>query len=131
MDEQRLSNDKYEVTRYSHGGCTTRCMFSHEDKLMQRKPEYVLLHVGTNNIKGASDKVLKELLSKYIQKRLPSSTIFISLPMIRADNNSANTVRFLNSMPILGNKCLPCLRLPNITSRGLKATTYTYCGVKS
>ena len=93
--EQRLSNNRYKVIKYCHGWCTIECMHSHLKKLLQCKPEYVLLHIGTNNcVNSTSDEVLNKLkhLKEDIEKRLPSCTVYISLPTIRTDNTQANTI---------------------------------------
>ena len=94
-DEQRQNNNRYKVIKYCHGGCTIECMHSHLKKLSQCKPEYVLLHIGTNNcVNSTSDEVLNKLkhLKEDIEKRLPSCTVYISLPTIRTDNTQANTI---------------------------------------
>ena len=101
MDDERLSNQNYEIRRYCHGGCTIKCMLSHVNKLMQCKPEYVLLNIGTNDcVNNTSDEVLKELLSlkEHIEKKLPSTTVIISLPTVRMDSAKANVIiRNLNT----------------------------------
>ena len=95
IDEQRLCNKWYEVKKHCHGGCTVECMQSHLKKLMLCKPEYVLLHIGTNNcVDSTSDEVLNKLkgLKKVIEKRLPSCTVYISLPTVRTDDTRANII---------------------------------------
>ena len=92
MDEKRLSRGNIEVKVRSHGGCTIRCMFSHLPDIFKQKPEYILLHIGSNDCSTkTSDEVLNEfkVLTDYIQKELPCSTLIISLPIIRADNKVA------------------------------------------
>ena len=95
MDVERLSNKNFEVRRFSHGGCKINCMFSHLPKIFEAKPDFVLLHVGTNDLMSkTSDIVIKELqrLKNYIQKALPSCVIYFSLPTLRTDNNRANII---------------------------------------
>ena len=79
MDENRLSNNNIEVKVECHGGCTIEHMFTHVDTMVKYKPDYVLLHVGTNNCTNSmSDEILKELkhLKEFIQLILPSTRIY-------------------------------------------------------
>ena len=95
IPEKNLMIILHKVTKYCHGGCTIECMHSHLKKLSQCKPEYVLLHIGTNNcVNSTSDEVLNKLkhLKEDIEKRLPSCIVYISLPTIRTDNTQANTI---------------------------------------
>ena len=81
MEEGRLSK-MYDVKVWCHGGCTM------ESKL---KPECIILHIGTNDCTSkTSAEVLKELVNftEYIKYVLPSPSLIISLPTVRADNNS-------------------------------------------
>ena len=91
----RLSDENCDVKRFSHGGCTIRCMYTHLPKILEQKPDYILLHIGTNDCaKNSSEVVLKELqrLRNYIQVELPSANIYISLLTIRTDNVKANII---------------------------------------
>ena len=95
IDEKRISNNKIEVKVECHGGCTVERMFTHLDTLVKYKPDYVLLHVGTNNCTNStSDEMLRELkhLKEHIQLILPSTRIYISSPTVRTDNNKANII---------------------------------------
>ena len=95
MDEGRLSK-KYDVKVRCHGNCTIECMYSHLPSMIKLKPEYIILHIGTNDCtSNTSDEVLKELvtLTEYIKYVLPSSSLIISLPTVRTDNMTANQVR--------------------------------------
>ena len=59
MDTERLSNSRYEVRKYSHGGCKFKCMYSHLLEVFKEKPDYILLHIGGNNcINSTSDEIL-------------------------------------------------------------------------
>ena len=93
IDGKRLCNTK-DITIMCHGGCTTKCMFSHLPDAFKLNPKYIILHIVTNDKKKTSDVILRELekLKKYIEKKLPSCNVIISLPTIRTDNNKANAI---------------------------------------
>ena len=94
LKAKKLSN-QYEVKVRYHGGCTVTCMYTHVPEMIELKPEFIILHVGTNDcVNKTSDEVLTELcdLERYIQKSLPSSKIIFSLPIIRADSSTANKI---------------------------------------
>ena len=94
IDGKRLSKTK-DVTIMCHGGCTTKCMFSHLPDVFKLNPKHIILHVATNDSKKkTSDEILRELekLKKYIEKKLPFCNVIISLPTIRTDDKKANTI---------------------------------------
>ena len=94
MDGTRLSK-KYDVTVDCRGGCTIKGMYTRISNIIALKPEYILLHVGTNDCTNkTSDEVLRELecLLEYIRKVLPGSQVIISQPIVRADNIKANQI---------------------------------------
>ena len=94
MREKELS--KYmDVKVECHGGCTIKCMYSHLDNVFIQKPDFVMLHVGTNDCaRKTSDEVLNEIkkLAEYIGNVLPSTVIILSLPIVRRDISRANTI---------------------------------------
>ena len=96
MDGQRLSNDKYDVKVRSHGGCKIRCMYSHLPEMFREKPDYLLLHIGSNDCTDkTSDEVLRELqnLVGYIKKVLPAVVVILSLPTVRTDCSRSNAIQ--------------------------------------
>ena len=96
MDEKRLSRHNMDVKVRCHGGCTVKCMYTHLPEMFNLKPDYILLHIGSNDCTHkTSDEVLRELrkLIEYIEKTLPLSKIILSLPIIRADSSKANTIQ--------------------------------------
>ena len=96
MDEKRLSRHNMDVKVRCHGGCTVKCMYTHLPEMFDLKPDYILLHIGSNDCTHkTSDEVLREMrkLIEYIEKTLPLSKIIVSLPIIRADSNRANTIQ--------------------------------------
>ena len=94
LDQEKLSR-KCEVIVQCHGGCTIRCVYAHLPDMTELKPEFVLIHVGTNDCTTkTSCEVKKELvnLSKYIRSKLPATKLIISLPIVRSDNKIANQI---------------------------------------
>ena len=98
MDEERLSRGNIKVKVRCHGGCTVKCMYSHLPEMFDQKPDFVLLHIGSNDciVMGKiSDVVLQEIrkLAEYISWNLPYAKLILSLPIVRADNSTANAVQ--------------------------------------
>ena len=98
MDEERLSRGNIKVKVRCHGGCTIKCMYSHLPEMFDLKPDFVLLHIGSNDCFGSgksSDDILQEIrkLVEYISRNLPSSKIIMSLPIVRADSSVANAIQ--------------------------------------
>ena len=95
MDGERLAGSReLEVSVHSHGGCTVSCMYSHLVPVIKDNPDYVIIHIGTNDCeKKTSCEVLAEImaLKKYIEQATKAKVIF-SLPTIRDDNKKANTI---------------------------------------
>ena len=84
-----------DVSVSCHGGCTIRCMYTHLGEVLKTKPDYVLLHMGTNDsCNNTSDVILNEFikLGEFLEMALPDSKVILSLPTIRTDNHKANTI---------------------------------------
>ena len=116
MDEERLSNKDVNVKIQCHGGCTISCMYSHLQKMFDLKPDYILLHIGSNDCtNNISDKVLSEfkMLTAYIAKELPYAKLIISLPIVRADSSRSNAIQ-QNFKLKLQRLFFPCLENSNI-----------------
>ena len=95
IDETRLSKH-FDVKVRCHGGCTIKCMYTHLPDMFKLKPEYVILHIGSNDCPNkTSDEIIRELnnLIAYIQRTLPSSKITYSLPTVRTDCSKAEAIR--------------------------------------
>ena len=96
MDGQRLSNDRFEVKVMSHSGCKIRCMYTHLPAIFKDKPDYILMHIGSNDcVDKTSCEVLRDLkkLVEYIKYMLPLVTVIISLPTVRTDSTRSNAVQ--------------------------------------
>lgn len=96
MDGQRLSNDRFKVKVMSHSGCKIRCMYTHLPAIFKDKPDYILMHIGSNDcVDKTSCEVLRELkkLVEYIKYMLPLATVIISLPTVRTDSTRSNAIQ--------------------------------------
>ena len=96
MDENRLTKSNMKVKVRCHGGCTVKCAYTHLPEMFRAKPDYLLLHIGSNDCTSkTSDEVLNEMkqLIRYISKTLPCVTIILSLPIVRADNTRASVIQ--------------------------------------
>ena len=96
MDEKRLSTHNVNVKVRCHGGCTVACMYTHLPELFKLKPDYILLHIGSNDCTTkTSDVILQEIknLTGYITKSLPCCKIIISLPIVRTDSSRATQIQ--------------------------------------
>ena len=96
MDEHRLGNHFIDVKVHCHGGCTISCMYSHLPKMFRHAPDYILLHIGSNDCTSKiSDSILHEykMLTTYISNELPCAEIITSLPIVRADSSRSNAIQ--------------------------------------
>ena len=102
LDEVRLSEaTDTNVKVRSFGGVNVTTL--KEEKiipLLHKKPEAVILHVGTNDATyKPSDNILNELLQlkHFIEDQLKGCKVIFSLPIIRTDNSKAMlTIKRLN-----------------------------------
>ena len=96
MDERRLSSKTVDVKMQCHGGCTISCMYNHLQIMFRDKPDYILLHIGSNDCASkTSDNVLHEykMLTTYISNKLPGAKLITSLPIVRADYSRSNAIQ--------------------------------------
>ena len=74
-------------------------MYDYLAPLLKKEPDYVILHVGTNDsVTKSSDKILNELLDlkAHIESILPKATTILSQPIVRIDDVKVNlTIRRL------------------------------------
>ena len=94
IDETRMSR-KFNVKVRSFPDAKTNDMFYYLVQLLEKNPDYVILHVGTN---GAVDHQSNDIISKifklkeFIQLKVPSCKVIISRPIKRHDNKKASSV---------------------------------------
>ena len=94
IDEKRMPR-KFNVKVRSFPGAKTDDMFYYLVPLLEKNPDYVILHVGTND---AVDHELSDTISKifklkeFIQLKVLSCKVKISTPKKRHDNKKATSV---------------------------------------
>ena len=101
IDESRLSRYMNVKVR-PFSGSTVNDMFNYITPLLQKQPDYILLHLGSNDsINSTSDIIYNRLmnLKNYIQGILPNVVVMLSKPTMRIDNATANfTLRRLGDL---------------------------------
>ena len=93
LREAKLSRSKRIKVRYFPGGKTEDLQY-HLIPYLKKKPDNIIIHVGTNNSPyKTEDLIFKELLNvkETINKFHPNcKNIVISSPIVRTDRNKAN-----------------------------------------
>ena len=69
---------------------TTLCMFHYLVPLLEKMPDYVILHVGANDASYIVKKILQ--VKKFIKLRLQNCKVIISRPIKRNDKDNASRV---------------------------------------
>ena len=99
LDKKRLSR-KNKVKVRCFPGATINNMFHYLKPLLEKKLDYRILHVSTNDaITKTSEVILNELmeLKLHIENMLPSCVVIISQPTIRLDSAKASlTIKHIN-----------------------------------
>ena len=75
-------------------GAKIKDMHSYLIPLIEKKPKYIIVHVSTNDaIDKSSIELTNELmqLKEFIEISLPGSVVILSFPIIRLDNNQADS----------------------------------------
>ncbi len=99
IEEERLR--KYNARVVPCPGSRIKDMYNNISPLLKKKPSKVIIHVGTNDTpyKPSSD-IVKELimLRKFVENNLPGSNVYLSSPVMRLDNQLANSsIRKINN----------------------------------
>ena len=87
IDERRMSSKRVIKAR-KFPGATISNMYHYLIPLLEKKPDYLILHVGPNdgiNYEGKEivDKLLQ--LKSFIQEKLPTANVMLSKPIMRVD----------------------------------------------
>ena len=94
LEEAKLSRNRKVKVRFIHGA-KIKDFYYYLVPLLQKKPDNIILHFGTNNAPYKNeDKIYKELKSikDFINNQHPSSKVYISAPILRLDNKNANSI---------------------------------------
>ena len=128
-----LLNKKHQVKVRCCRGATVEDMFDYVKPILKRKPDYVVLHVGTNN---AKDMTSRNILDKLLQLKTTvldsdkKCKVILSQPMTRVDDGKAGfTISKLNDL--LEEMDIPIVKNRNITvgHLGSKGLHLNPCGI--
>ena len=108
IDENRLSKD-FNVKVRAFSGATIEDMYYYLHPLLPKEPDYILLHVCTNNsTDDDADEIVNKILclKSWIEDILPNCTIILSEPTLRFDSPKATrtikeVIILLNQLDIL------------------------------
>ena len=92
IDETRMSR-KFKVKVRPFPGAKTDNMFQYLLPLLEKMPDYVILHVGTNDAMDyEASAIVKKILhvKEFIKLRVPNCKIIIFRPIKRHDNDNAS-----------------------------------------
>ena len=84
---------RHQVHSHTFHGATIEDMQDFVKPLLRRKPDRVILHVGTNNVKNDSSKRIKTKIAELvdnIRQEQPTVKIALSAIVHRADEKSLN-----------------------------------------
>ena len=93
-DEIRMSR-KFKVRVWPFPGAKTEDMFHCLVPLLEKMPDYVLLHVGTNDAMDyEASAIVKKILQikEFIKQRVPNCKVIISRPIKRHDNDASRVI---------------------------------------
>ena len=98
IDERRIARSvmgKFRVKVRAHPGATVGDMKHHLTAWLRKRPSHLVIHVGTNdatNKKSTAEEIYNELLElkAYAESIVPGIRVFISCPIVRRDDKSAN-----------------------------------------
>ena len=95
LKEELLLSKKQQVKVRFCRRATVEDMFEHVKPILKRKPDYVVLHVGTNNVK---DMTSRKILEKLLQLRTAvldsdeNCKVILSQPMTQVDDGKASFI---------------------------------------
>ena len=89
--QPRKLSRKFDVSAHCFPGATVQDMNDYIKPVLQRKPDKIVLHVGTKNLRDDRPKDVKNKVAcvvEVIKNNQPSNNISISSIIQRADNRS-------------------------------------------
>ena len=93
VDEKRLSKDNQLVKVQGFRGTVIDDLKHHLVPLLDKKPEHIILHTGTNGaVSKTSEQILDELLQlkQYVTNVLPICIVIVSRSTMWTDNGKAD-----------------------------------------
>ena len=93
MDERKMSNRKRLVKVRAHPGANILDMADYLKPILRKKPKFLILHVGTNDIKNSSRaKIMKhfEEITEPVSRNSPSTKLILSSIIMRNDDGKLN-----------------------------------------
>ena len=122
IDEKRLSQKFGNVKDFHFSSTRIEDLIHCIVPISKNKPDYLILHVGTNDATtNSSRRIVDDLrmLTTNISKQLPNCRIVLSKPTIRHDHGKANlTIRNVNKY--LESLELECIDNSNINAEHLR-----------
>lgn len=119
--EEKISRCDESVEIKFHSGAKIRDMYEHVKPIVLKKPDALILHVGTNDAKDmASNEIIDGILSlkRHVEKKLPTCKVIISSLTPRTDDGKAQfTIRRFNDH--LNQLKVQVMNNSNITVRDL------------
>ena len=98
LSKQVGRNCDIKVKAFS--GATSEDMKDYIKPIIKKKPDIMVMHIGTNDLTEENSKTIKNLeeILKLCEKESPQTEITLSTPIIRTDiNNSNKKIRDLNN----------------------------------
>ena len=93
MDERKMSNRKRLVKVRAHPGANILDMADYLKPILRKKPKFLILHVGTNDIKNSSRaKIMEhfEEITELVSRNSPSTKLILSSIIMRNDDGKLN-----------------------------------------
>jgi len=119
IDEKGLKTENVITKVRNYPGASIECMKSNLIPLIAKKPDYMILHVATNDASNDPKKdIINDLLNlkSMVTNALPNCRIVISKPVIRTDNDKAmSAIRNLNNQ--LSQLEIECIENDNILQK--------------
>ena len=122
LEEKRMGKT-FKVRGFS--GAIIQDMYSYLHPLLEKKPTYLILMVGTNDAANKdknAESIMVELLrlKKHIENILPSCSVILSCPTLRSDSGNSHAQKVVFDLrKKLINLNIPLILNENITEKHL------------
>ena len=99
IDERRISKTRQVKVRFFPGP-RIKDMYHYLIPILEKRPEHLILHVGTNDAVGSSHQQIVNDLSapkQFIKEKLQNCNAILSIPAKHCDNQKASaTLKLVN-----------------------------------